>query len=248
MIAPDFEIYPAIDLRQGRVVRLQLGDPQRQTVFSDDPVEIAQRWLAAGASWLHVVNLDGAFGEAGRANWVALREICELGARVQFGGGLRTAADVDRAMEAGVACAVLGTAALESPRLVAELVDRYGSGRIAAGIDARAGLVRTRGWQAETGVSPLALAAEMRAVGVATIIYTDIDRDGILTGVNVAATVALARESGRRVIASGGVNAIDDVVRLRSFAVEGVAGVIIGRALYEGRVDLAAAVAVAAKG
>lgn len=248
MIAKTFEIFPAIDLRQGQVVRLQFGDPQRLTVFSADPLEVAQRWQVAGASWLHVVNLNGAFEESGQANWSALVKIAKLGMCIQFGGGLRTPADVARALDAGVTRAVLGTLALESPDLVAKLVSRYGARSIAAGIDARDGRVRTRGWQTETTVSPLELAEQMRLAGMETIIYTDISRDGVLTGVNAAATAELAKSSGLRVIASGGVNSIEDIAGLRALANEGVAGVIIGRALYEGRVDLAEAVAVAAKG
>lgn len=248
MISQPFEIYPAIDLRQGRVVRLQLGDPQRQTVFSDQPVEVARRWQRAGATWIHVVNLDGAFDEEGHANWSILNELTGLGLRVQFGGGLRTVADVERAITAGVTRVVLGTAALESPPLVAETLARFGPESIAVGIDARDGLVRTRGWQATTGVTPLVLAEAMRDAGVNTIVYTDIDRDGILTGVNVRATAELAASSGLNVIASGGVSSIRDIIDLRGVAGTGVAGVIIGRALYEGRVDLAEAIAVGAKG
>lgn len=244
----EFNIYPAIDLRHGRVVRLQLGDPARQTVFSDDPVDVAQRWAAAGASWLHVVNLDGAFDEAGAANWAALSKLTGLGLKVQFGGGLRTAADVARAIDLGVHRPILGTAALETPTLVEEVITRFGPNAIAVGIDARDGFVRTRGWQTETAVTPADLASAMRKAGVQTIIYTDINRDGILTGVNVAATADLAKISGLQVIASGGVSSLDDVVRLRQEAGRGIAGVIIGRALYEGRVDLQQAVELAAKG
>lgn len=235
----DFTIYPAIDLRQGRVVRLQLGDPDRQTDFGGDPVAVAGRWLDAGARWLHVVNLDGAFAEAGNANWAALERLSKLPVRLQFGGGLRETTDVDRALACGVSRIVLGTAALERPALVAESIGRFGPERVAVGIDAREGRVRTRGWKHETAVTPADLAGEMNRLGVRTIIYTDISRDGVLSGVNVAATVTLAEVSGMEVIASGGVNLLTDVAALAKKASSGIGGVIIGRALYEGQVSLA---------
>ena len=242
-----FDIYPAIDMRHGRVVRLELGDPTRETVFGDDPAAAARRWLAAGATWLHVVNLDGAFAEAGRANWDALRAIAAAGgARVQFGGGLRTRDDVAAALAAGVARVVLGTAALESPALLAAAVAEFGAARVAVGIDARDGRVRVRGWQTATALSPLDVALIAREAGVRTVIYTDIARDGVLSGVNAAATVALAAASGLEVIASGGARDLDDVARLAALAPAAapgrLAGVIIGRALYDGRIDLAQAI------
>lgn len=237
-----FDIYPAIDLRHGRVVRLQHGDPNRQTVFSDNPVEIAKHWIHCGAKWLHVVNLDGAFSEKSRANWAALEKLVSLPARVQFGGGLRALQDVEAALAAGVQRVVLGTVAHEDPDMVTEVVARFGANRVAAGIDVRDGRVRTRGWQTDTQASPVDLARAMANRGVRTIIFTDISRDGVLSGVNWAATEALATTTGLDVIASGGVNSLADVVRLRESAPQGIAGVIIGRALYEGQIDLAAAV------
>ncbi len=242
-----FDIYPAIDLRHGRVVRLELGDPTRETVFGDDPAAAARRWLAAGATWLHVVNLDGAFAEAGRANWEALRAITGVGgARVQFGGGLRARDDVAAALVAGVARVVLGTAALESPEMLAAAVAEFGAARVAVGVDARDGQVRVRGWQTATALSPLDVALAAQEAGVRTIIYTDIARDGVLSGVNVEATVALATASGLEVIASGGARDLEDVARLMALAPAAapgrLAGVIIGRALYDGRIDLAQAI------
>lgn len=236
-----FIVYPAIDLRQGRVVRLERGDPERQTVFGDDPQAVGERWLAAGATWLHVVNLDGAFQEGGAANWDALTALTALGAQVQFGGGLRSLDDVERAFGHGVARVVLGTAAVENPELVWEAVVRFGAARVAVGLDAREGTVRTRGWQAEGGVEASALAREMAARGVTTAVHTDISRDGVFAGVNAVASAALARESGLRVIASGGVASVEDVRRAAAYAQQGVTGVIVGRALYEGRLDLAEA-------
>ncbi len=240
-----FDVYPAIDLRRGRVVRLQYGDPDRQTVFSDDPLAMAERWAGEGASWLHVVNLDGAFSEESQANWAALELLGRLPARIQFGGGLRSMSDIERAFACGVGRVVLGTAAIENPDLVREAIGRYGPERIAIGIDAREGRVRTRGWANESDSSPVTLAKAMKQLGAVTIIYTDISRDGVLTGVNVSATAALAREAGLDVIASGGANSLEDVARLSAESSAGVVGVIIGRAIYEGQVNLAAALAIA---
>ncbi len=233
-----FTIYPAIDLRNGRVVRLQLGDPNKQTVFSDDPAAMGRQWLAAGAEWLHVVNLDGAFDEAGAANWAALPQLTRLGAQVQFGGGIRALADVARALEAGAARVILGTTAVENPALVAEAIAQFGAERIVVGIDARDGRVKTRGWLHDTAVTPAQLGQQMKESGVQTIIYTDISRDGVLTGVNAAATAQLAQATGLRVIASGGVAALDDITRCAALAGQGVVGVITGRAIYDGRLDL----------
>lgn len=237
-----FTIYPAIDLRNGRVVRLQYGDPNKQTIFGDDPAAMGRKWVADGADWLHVVNLDGAFDEAGAANWAALPTLTNLGANVQFGGGIRALADVERALGAGVSRVILGTAAVENPDLVAQAIAQFGSEQIAVGIDARDGMVKTRGWQKGTGTSPQQLAQQMKNLGVQTIIYTDISRDGVLTGVNADATAQLAQASGLHVIASGGVGAIEDVARCHQLADHGIAGVIIGRALYDGKINLQEAI------
>lgn len=246
MTPSTFEIYPAIDLRHGQVVRLQYGDPARQTTFSSDPVATGEKWLAAGARWLHVVNLDGAFDEAGAANWRALEALAGTGAAIQFGGGLRSLKDVARALNRGVSRVVLGTVAIEDPDLVAEIVERFGPQRVAVSLDARDGLVQTRGWQTETSMGVVDLGMAMRALGVATVVYTDISRDGVLTGVNVTATAQLAAATGLEVIASGGVSALDDVKQLLDHRDAGIGGVIIGRALYDERLDLAEALALAA--
>lgn len=230
-----FIVYPAIDLRGGKVVRLQAGDLHRQTAYSDDPVEVAARWRAAGAEWLHVVDLDAAFGEDAAANRRALAAIVRLGGRVQFGGGVRTLDDMAGLLDLGVSRVVLGTAAVENPDLVAGAVARFGPGAVAVAIDARDGRVRTRGWQAESGLDAVALACRLAALGLRTAIHTDIARDGLGTGVNVAASRALAGASGLDVIASGGVASLADVRAVRD---AGLSGVIIGRALYEGHVDL----------
>ncbi len=237
-----FTIYPAIDLRNGRVVRLQYGDLNKQTIFGDDPAVMGQKWLDAGAEWLHVVNLDGAFDEKGMANWVVLPELCRLGAKVQFGGGIRSLTDVERALAAGVNRVILGTAAVENPDLVAEAVACFGAARVAVGIDVRDGVVKTRGWLRDTAVPPPQLGQQMKERGVETVIYTDISRDGVLTGVDAAATAQLAQETGLNVIASGGVASLDDILCCYALYRQGVAGVIVGRALYEGKIDLAQAV------
>ncbi len=233
-----FTIYPAIDLRQGKVVRLKYGDPKRQTVFADDPVAVGRQWVAKGASWLHVVNLDGAFDEAGATNWQCLPQLSQLGAKVQFGGGMRTLADIEHALQKGAARVVLGTAAVENPQMVARAVAMFGSERIAVGLDAFNGRIKTHGWQVETAVLATSLGLEMKQLGVQTVIHTDIGRDGVLTGVNVQASVALAQATGLKVIASGGVATSGDVVRVRAQTAAGLTGVVIGRALYEGKVNL----------
>jgi phosphoribosylformimino-5-aminoimidazole carboxamide ribotide isomerase len=230
-----FTIYPAIDLRGGKVVRLKEGDPARMTSYSDDPAETARRWLDAGASWLHVVNLDGAFGESDNANRAALESILKCGARVQFGGGMRSLDAVEDVLKLGVTRAILGTIAIEQPAVVADALKRFGAERIAVGIDARDGIVRTRGWKDESGISAIDLALQMRTLGLATVIFTDIRRDGLGSGLNIPSTRELAEVSGLDVIASGGVHTLDDVKAAKD---AGLAGCIIGRALYDGTVEL----------
>jgi phosphoribosylformimino-5-aminoimidazole carboxamide ribotide isomerase len=234
-----FTIYPAIDLRAGHVVRLQEGDPDRKTTYSDDPAEVAKNWLKAGAQWLHVVNLDGAFDESDTANQSALRLILETAnrfeARVQFGGGIRSTYMVESVLSLGVSRIVFGTIAVEQPHFVSESVKKFGEEKIAVGIDARDGLVRVRGWQADSGIRATDLALQMRTLGVSTVIFTDIRRDGLGSGLNIASTRQLADVSGLDVIASGGVHTIHDVVAAHE---ANLAGVIVGRALYEETLDL----------
>lgn len=236
-----FTIYPAIDLRQGHVVRLQYGDPELQTTFSADPRSTAQRWADAGARWLHVVNLDGAFDESGAANWKALPHICGIGPHVQFGGGVRSLDDVQRALDAGVRRVILGTVAVENPAVLQRAVTRFGPKKIVVALDAREGVVRTRGWQENAGLSVTELGRRIVGAGVSTVIHTDIGRDGVLTGVNAQASAELARETGLNVIASGGVASLDDVQRALAVKRDGVVGLIAGRALYDGKLDLAEA-------
>ena len=236
-----FTIYPAIDLRGGKVVRLKEGDPARMTSYSDDPAETARKWLGMGAQWLHVVNLDGAFGEGDNANRAALESILKLGTRVQFGGGIRSMEAIADILKLGVSRAILGTIAIEQPAIVADALTRFGAEQIAVGIDARDGHVRTRGWKDNSGVSAIDLALQMRTVGLGTVIFTDVSRDGLGSGLNIPSTRELAERSGLDVIASGGVHTIEDVIAAKD---AGLAGCIIGRALYDGTVDLGTALQV----
>jgi phosphoribosylformimino-5-aminoimidazole carboxamide ribotide isomerase len=234
-----FTIYPAIDLRGGKVVRLKEGDPARMTAYSDDPAGTANRWLQIGATWLHVVNLDGAFREGDTANQRELLSILEVakefGADLQFGGGLRSLDSIGQVLNLGVSRIVLGTIAVEQPGMVANALKRFGAEKIAVGIDARDGVVRVRGWQSDGGTSAHNLALQMRTLGLQTVIFTDVSRDGMGQGLNISATRALADVSGMDVIASGGVHTLDDVIAARD---ADLSGAIIGRALYEGTIDL----------
>jgi phosphoribosylformimino-5-aminoimidazole carboxamide ribotide isomerase len=243
MMLSEFVVYPAIDLRGGKVVRLQQGDPGRQTTFGDDPVAVAGHWVAAGATWLHVVNLDGAFDpERGNENWELLPRLATVGARVQFGGGIRTLDDIARALDLGAARVILGTVAVEQPELLSAAVARFGDEALVVAIDARCGLVRTHGWQQESEVAALSVARSARVQGISLALHTDIGRDGVLSGVNAAASAALAQRSGLPVIASGGVASLEDIRLAASYAPL-VAGVITGRALYEGKFALEEALA-----
>jgi phosphoribosylformimino-5-aminoimidazole carboxamide ribotide isomerase len=236
------QIYPAIDLRGGKVVRLKEGDPQRQTVFSEDPLAIARQWIRGGARWIHVVNLDGAFHNA-NDNGLILDNIAHMNVKVQFGGGLRSVYAISRAFEQGAARVVLGTIAVQQPGIVVEAVKRWGADAICVALDAKDGKITTHGWQQATELSPIDLGKRMASEGVRHALYTDVSRDGGLSGVNVEATAALGRETGLQVIASGGVSTLEDIQRLR--AAGSVAGVVIGMALYEGKFTLQEALQVA---
>jgi phosphoribosylformimino-5-aminoimidazole carboxamide ribotide isomerase len=233
----DWQVYPAIDLRHGRVVRLMQGDPDRETEYASEPLHVARRWQEAGSRWVHIVNLDGAFGEQSAKNLAALERILEhpSGPQVQFGGGLRDLASIRRAVDLGVSRVVLGTAAVRDPALVETALEAFGTQRVAVGIDARDGMVRTHGWQEGAEVSALELAQNWAGRGIRWLIFTDVARDGMGQGPNLAASVRLAEATGLNVIASGGVDSLEDVRRTYE---AGLSGVIIGRALYEGRVVL----------
>jgi phosphoribosylformimino-5-aminoimidazole carboxamide ribotide isomerase len=235
----DFTVFPAVDLRRGQVVRLSEGDPDRQTHYASDPAAAARRWLSAGAGWLHVVNLDGAFDQPDAENRQALTDILktaqEFAARVQFGGGLRSLAAIEAAFAVGVERVVLGTLAVEQPELAFEALHRWGADRIVLGLDARDGLVRVRGWQSGAAHTAVAVAQSYLPHGLKWLVFTDIARDGLQTGLNLPATTALAQATGLRVIASGGVRGPEDIAAARRL---GLAGVIAGRALYEGKLAL----------
>lgn len=238
-------IFPAIDLKRGQVVRLAEGDMARATVYGDDPAAQAAAFARAGADHLHVVDLDGAFagdsvnGEAVRA------AVAAFPGRVQVGGGIRDMASVERWLALGVARVVIGTAALKNPDFVKAAAKAH-PGAIVVAVDARDGMVATEGWADVSDVSVEDLSRRFEDAGVAALLFTDVGRDGLLKGCNVEATVALAKAVSIPVIASGGVAGIEDIHALRPHVSDGVTGVITGRALYDGRLDLAEAIRVAA--
>jgi phosphoribosylformimino-5-aminoimidazole carboxamide ribotide isomerase len=234
-----FEVIPAIDLQGGRCVRLVQGDFDRATVYGDDPPGIARRWQAAGASRIHVVDLDGAKAGGPRQLGVVREIAAAVSVPVQLGGGMRTLQDVEAALAAGVDRIVIGTRAIEDPGFVDRALARYGE-KVGVGIDAKDGRVAVRGWVDVSDVDALDLARSMAGRGVKTIVYTDIARDGMLIGPNVEAMRRMAEAvPGVSVIASGGVGALGDILDL---ARTGTAGVIVGKAIYAGNVDLAEAI------
>ena len=236
-------VFPAIDLKDGQCVRLRQGEFERSTVFNSDAAAQARAFEAAGFDWLHVVDLNGAVAGAS-VNGPVVRDILSaIRMPVQLGGGIRDIRTIESWFSAGVARVILGTAAVRSPALVTEATRKFPD-RIAIGIDARGGLVAVDGWTEQTGMSALDVARRYEAAGVAAIIYTDIARDGMLQGVNVAETAALARSVSVPVIASGGVSSADDIRSLKRSGAP-IAGVIIGRALYDGRITPSEALAAA---
>ncbi len=236
-------VIPAIDLMDGQVVRLAAGDFAARTVYAAAPAEVARRFRDAGAQRIHVVDLDGA--RAGRpVNTAAVEAIAATGAEFEVGGGLRTLEDVERVLALGARFAVLGTAAVQRLDLVRDACARF-PGRIVCGIDARGGEVKVAGWERGTGLAAAEVARQVREAGVRLVEYTDVARDGMFTGVDASGAAALAREAGVEVVASGGVASLEDV---RACAAAGLAGVIVGKALYEGRIDLAEALRAAGEG
>ncbi|RJE84839.1 1-(5-phosphoribosyl)-5-[(5-phosphoribosylamino)methylideneamino]imidazole-4-carboxamide isomerase [Paracoccus onubensis] len=233
-------LYPAIDLKDGNCVRLLRGDMDAATVFGTDPAAQARAFQDAGAEWLHLVDLNGAF-EGKPVNAAAVEAIlAAVDIPAQLGGGIRDMATIENWLERGLNRIILGTVAVENPALVREAAEAF-PGRIAVGIDARAGRVATRGWATETDVKAADLARQFEDAGVAAIIYTDIDRDGAMQGPNIPATEALARAVHIPVIASGGVSKLDDLKLLAETRI--IAGAISGRALYDGALDLGEALA-----
>lgn len=238
-----FTIYPAIDLKSGQVVRLAEGDMDRATVYAEDPAAQARAFAGAGAGWLHVVDLDGAFaGEARNATAVEAI-LAATQARVQVGGGIRTLAAIERWFRVGVERVIIGTAALTDPGLVRTAASDH-PGRIVVAVDARDGLVATRGWADVSDVPVADMGRRFEDAGVAALLFTDVGRDGLLKGVNIEATAALAKAVRLPVIASGGLAELSEIRALR--VKRGIEGVIAGRSLYDGRIDLKAALAAAA--
>ena len=259
-------IYPAIDLRHGRCVRLRRGDPNEETVYGDDPAQMARHWVELGAEWLHVVNLDGAFGGASDfhpqvqrlsadaqlaprelpVNLQRLQQIrAAVDAPIQFAGGLRSLQDIELALSLGADRVVLGTAAVRDPDVVRAAIERWGPRMVVVGLDAKDGKVATHGWQKVSKLGAIELGHRMAALGAEQVLYTDINRDGMLSGVNVQATATLGDMTGLQVIASGGVASLDDIHALKRHEHYGIDGVIIGQALYTNALALPAAIEIA---
>ncbi|QQN74582.1 1-(5-phosphoribosyl)-5-[(5-phosphoribosylamino)methylideneamino]imidazole-4-carboxamide isomerase [Croceicoccus sp. YJ47] len=239
-------VFPAIDLKGGQVVRLAEGDMNRATVYGDDPAAQARLFAEAGAMHLHVVDLDGAFAGEARNREAVESIVADFPGHVQLGGGIRTPAAVEGWFDLGVSRIVIGTAALTDPDFVKAMAREYPGGIVVA-VDARDGMVATAGWADVSDVPIADMAKRFEDAGVASLLFTDIGRDGLLKGCNIDATVELARSSSLPVIASGGVKGIDDIRMLSLHADDGIEGVITGRAIYDGRLDLAAALQMAAK-
>lgn len=239
-------IFPAIDIRGGKCVRLLQGDFNQETVFSDRPEEMACQWEKQGAKYLHLVDLDGA--RAGHPeNLEAVKRILDsVSIPVELGGGIRTMENIDTVLSLGVRRVILGSVAVKDPELVRQACKKYQE-RIVVGIDAKDGIVAVDGWGVSGNVDVTTLAKEMKKAGVKTIIYTDISRDGTLEGVNVKATAELARESGVRIVASGGVKSTMDIEALKPYEKDGIEGVIVGKSIYMGTLDLQQAIEIAAR-
>ncbi|MSO22312.1 MAG: 1-(5-phosphoribosyl)-5-[(5-phosphoribosylamino)methylideneamino]imidazole-4-carboxamide isomerase [Acidobacteria bacterium] len=234
-------IFPAIDMRQGRCVRLLQGRAEQETVYFEDPIAVALRWETEGAAWLHLVDLDGAMSEGAGNRVIAKRIFTALQIPVQFGGGLRAMEDLEETLEAGAARIVVGTAAVQQPEFLAKAVQRFGE-RIVVGIDARDGRVATHGWNQVGSLEAVAFAQTLARSGVQRIVYTDISKDGMLAGPNLEATKRLAVESQLKVVASGGVASLDDLRALCGLENVGIEGAIVGKALYERRFTLKEAI------
>lgn len=236
-------LFPAIDIRNGRCVRLTEGKFECETVFAEDPAEMAVRWADAGAEYLHVVDLDGALAGQSSNTEVIKRILAKVKIPVQVGGGIRTLANIEKMLALGVTRVILGSVAVRDPELVREACQKF-PGQVVVGIDAKNGEVAVEGWGIGGGIGAVELAKKMAAVGVEHIIFTDISRDGMLSGVNVEATAELAKTSGIKVIASGGVSSLADIKALQAHAADGIEGCIIGKAIYTGALDLKEALAV----
>lgn len=234
-------IFPAIDIRDSKCVRLFKGDFNQETVFSDKPEEMAKKWQAEGAEFLHLVDLDGALAGKSQNLATVKKIIAAVNIPVELGGGIRTMENIDEVLALGVKRVILGSVAVKNPDLVKEACAKYGE-RIVVGIDAKDGIVAVDGWGVSGNVDVITLAKEMAKAGVKTIIYTDISRDGTLAGVNVEATAKLARESGINIVASGGVKSTADIKALLPYEKDGIEGVIVGKSIYMKTLDLAEAI------
>ena len=233
-------LYPAIDMKDGKCVRLRQGMFEEQTVYADEPYLVAREFEKAGAKFLHLVDLDGALLGVG-ANDTALKQIIEnVSIPVEIGGGIRTMRDIENRLSLGVTRVILGTKAVEDPAFVKEAIARFGAEKIVVGIDAKDGMVATRGWGNVSNADAVSLALSMKELGVKTIIYTDIAKDGMLCGPNITQTRRLIEETGLDIVASGGVSCTEDLERLEQIGVEGA---VLGKAIYEKKVDLKAAAA-----
>ncbi|WP_423408171.1 1-(5-phosphoribosyl)-5-[(5-phosphoribosylamino)methylideneamino]imidazole-4-carboxamide isomerase [Heyndrickxia sp. MSNUG] len=238
-----FTIYPAIDMRGGKCVRLLQGDYEKETVYGDSPFKMAKKFAGEGAEWIHMVDLDGAKDGKRVNDEFVIKAAQELGVKVQIGGGIRTEYDINHYLENGVARVIIGSIAVSNPEFAEEMVKKYGS-RIAIGLDAKNGLVATHGWLTTSEVTAVELGKRFAEAGAETFIFTDIATDGTLAGPNVEATRQLAIETGKSVIASGGVSSLDDLKALKELRSDGVSGAIVGKAFYEGRFSVKSALEV----
>lgn len=228
-------IYPAIDIRNGKCVRLRQGSFADVTVYNDDPVTVAKEFKAIGADYIHVVDLDAAqMGSSLNSDTIA-RIVSETGLKVQTGGGIRSFRNIETKLEAGVSRVIIGTKAVREPEFIREAIERYGADKLVIGLDGRNGKAAVEGWEKESDSDILTLAVKFAEMGIGTIVYTDISRDGMLTGPDVVYTEKLVSETGIDIIASGGVGSSFDLTRLEEIGVEGV---IVGKAYYEGKIDL----------
>ena len=237
-------IFPAIDIRGGKCVRLFKGDFEQETVFFDNPAEAAKKWESEGGGFLHLVDLDGA--RAGEPkNLAAVKEILKsVDIPSELGGGIRTLEHIEKVLDLGVSRVILGSVAVKNPALVKDACRIYGGDKIVAGIDAKDGIVAVEGWGVSGDIEASELAKRMKAAGITTVIYTDIGRDGTLTGVNAKETAQLAKKSGLKVVASGGVSSIEDIRLLKKYENDGIEGVIVGKSIYTGALSLKEAIAV----
>jgi phosphoribosylformimino-5-aminoimidazole carboxamide ribotide isomerase len=237
--SPKFDLYPAIDLRNGNVVRLAQGNPSLMTNYAEHPLEFLSSWCEAGIKWLHVVNLDGALGESQITNLKTLVEISriasEYGVKIQFGGGIRTFDQIENAFVDGVDRIVLGTTAITQPDFLDQALAEFGSEHVAVGLDARGEVLYSHGWQTKSGFTRSDVVNRLVTQGVRWIVYTDINRDGLLTGFNQEASAEIAQNKSLKVIGSGGVNSLQEITNAKTI---GLCGLIIGKALYENKISL----------